>query len=470
MRSFLGRRSVRLVGIAAVAASTLTTSVPGRAGAATATTYGSQETVPFQGLVLPEQVAVDGGGDVFSFTGYANGNPGSTVFEVPKTNTGYGAQISIPLGAPISAIAVDGHGNIFAIIRVTNVQDSVVEVHRTGSGYGTATQVATLSGYWPALAVDSSGDLFAAQLATNSSVVELPVTGAGYGAPVVLPFQGLCTTWGVAVDRSGDVFASNDCQGQENGQVLELPATDQGYGAQATLPFQPPFYPTGLAIGGDGSVFVGDTVNHQVVVLPSTPSGYGPQQVVAFSGLDNPQGVAVDSTGTVLAADANHNRVVAVHPGGTQAPPPGSYVCQASGTYEATADGMAGPAADQSYLSGSGTCTTAGASFDFSFTSSVHQFLGSQSINSSGTCYLAPMPVWDNLGVTLSGGGSVYEFGQIWNLAPSTSAYSGTVTPYYASSPNGTVNAVLSGQPTCSLDRGIVDDTYPLSFGVTFRY
>jgi serine/threonine-protein kinase len=426
--------------------------------------------VPFHGLVLPEQVAVDDVGDVFSFTGYANGNPGSTVFEVPKTTTGYGAQISIPLSAPISALSLDRHGDIFAIIRVTNMQDSVVEVHRTASGYDTATQVATLTGYWPALAVDSSGDLFAAQLATNSSVVELPVTGAGYGAPVVLPFQGLCVTWGVAVDRSGDVFASSDCQGQEDGQVLELPATAQGYGAQATLPFQPPFSPSGLAIGGDGSVFVGDGGNHQVVVLPRTPSGYGPQQVVGFSGLDNPQGVAVDSMGTVLAADANHNRVVAVHPGGTQAPPPGSYVCQASGTYEATADGMAGPGASASYLNGTGTCTTAAASFDFSFTSSVHQFVGSESINSGGTCYLAPMPVWDNLGVTLSGPAVVYEFGQIWKMSPSTSAYSGTVTPYYASSPNGAVNAVLSGQPTCSMDRGIVDETYPLSFGVTFRY
>jgi hypothetical protein len=317
------------------------------------------------------------------------------------------------------------------------------------------------------LAVDSSGDLFVVQ---NGSVIELPLTSAGYGAPVVLPFQGLCGM-GVAVDRSGDVFASSDCNGQETGQVLELPATAQGYGAQATLPVKQPFFPVGLTIGGDGSVFVADTDNHQVVVLPSMPSGYGPQEVVGFSGLDNPSGVAMDSTGTVLAADSNHNRVVAVHPGGTQAPPSGSYVCQASGTYDATADSIAGPGASQSYLDGSGTCTTADASFAFSFTSTVHQFVASASVAGGGACYGSPMPVWDDLGVTLSGNGAVYEFGQIWDLSPtSTSTYGGTVTPYYASSPNGAVNAVLSAQPMCNQDRSITEDTYPLSFAVTFRY
>jgi sugar lactone lactonase YvrE len=86
----------------------------------TGTGYGAQTTLPFTDLYVPEGVAVDSAGDVFvADNGCANAlcpTNNAPVFELPRTGTGYGPQITVQsftLTAPFGA-AVDSAGDVLA--------------------------------------------------------------------------------------------------------------------------------------------------------------------------------------------------------------------------------------------------------------------------------------------------------------------------------------------------------------------
>ncbi|MDP7706385.1 MULTISPECIES: hypothetical protein [unclassified Mycobacterium] len=70
------------------------------------------------------------------------------------------------------------------------------------------------------ITVDSAGDLWVVSSGKNL-VEKLP---AGASAPQVLPFTGLVTPCGVAVDSTGSVYVT-DTMGLHGGQVFKLPKT-----------------------------------------------------------------------------------------------------------------------------------------------------------------------------------------------------------------------------------------------------
>jgi hypothetical protein len=81
--------------------------------------YGSQITLPFDGLSYPYGVAVDTAENVFVADTY-----NSRVVELPKTPTGYGPQITLPFSGPIDfvpiGIALDNAGGVFVTNDATN--------------------------------------------------------------------------------------------------------------------------------------------------------------------------------------------------------------------------------------------------------------------------------------------------------------------------------------------------------------
>jgi DNA-binding beta-propeller fold protein YncE len=128
---------------------------------------GAQTTLPFSGLNMPVEVALDSAGDVF-----VSDNVNNRVVELPRTATGYGPQMTLP-------VAVAGPTGI---------------------------------------TLDNAGDLFIADDTPNNySVVEFPWTPTGYGPQITLSFSGLNQPAGLAVDSAGDLFLSGLWQWRRGG-------------------------------------------------------------------------------------------------------------------------------------------------------------------------------------------------------------------------------------------------------------
>jgi hypothetical protein len=232
---------------------------------------GSQETLPFTGLVDPMGETVDSMGNVFVADAVNN-----QVVELPWTGIGYGQQIILPfasLSFPVS-VAVDSAGNVFAAELMTYL---VVELPKTSTGYGTQTILPFSGLQWVVgVAVDKGGDVFVTD-SDHGRVVELPWTGTNFGPQTTLPFSGMAFPNGVAaIDSAGDVFLADT----GTPRVLELPWTGTGYGPQITLPFGFSTNPWDVALDSAGDVFVADLDDGRIAELPKTASGYGPQMIV----------------------------------------------------------------------------------------------------------------------------------------------------------------------------------------------
>jgi len=118
--------------------------------------------------------------------------------------------------------------------------------------------------YPKGVAVDTAGDIFIAD-SGNNRVVEVPLTGSGYGTQTTVPANGLNNPQSVAVDAAGDVFISDTA----NDRVVEVPANN---GTQITLPANGLTWPEGVAVDGKGDVFIAndDTLQSQVLEIQSS--------------------------------------------------------------------------------------------------------------------------------------------------------------------------------------------------------
>jgi sugar lactone lactonase YvrE len=213
----------------------------------TGTSFGQQITVPFEGLDGSYGVAVDSKGNVFTADDYNR-----RVVEVPWTGTGYGAQITLPFnGSQPFGVAVDSARNLF-IDEIFPVS-GIVELPWTGSGYEAETMIFDHTiGLALAIALDSAGDLFI----SSGGVWELPKTETGFGPPKTI------TTFNsgpIAFDSAGDLFAGS------NSTLVEFPWTGSGYGAAIVLPADSLSSAEGLAVDGSGNIFIANTQNHRVV-------------------------------------------------------------------------------------------------------------------------------------------------------------------------------------------------------------
>ena len=138
------------------------------------------------------------------------------------------------------------------------------------------------------VAVDTAGDLYVIDglYVTDRRVLEL---AAGSATPTVLPFTGLGFPHGVAVDSVGDLYVTDFV----NGRVLKQAA---GSATPTVLPFTGLKYPWGVAVDAAGNLYVVDSGNvaptpfgapARVVKLPA---GSSTQTELPFTGLNSPDG------------------------------------------------------------------------------------------------------------------------------------------------------------------------------------
>lgn len=153
-------------------------------------------------------------------------------------------------------------------------------------------------------AVQSNGTVYVAD-DTSQQVFALAHGAAG---PTTLAFTGLSFPSDVAVDSAGTVYVADF----SNDRVVALPA---GSTSQTVLPFTGLEGPRGVWVDDSGVVYVADGPSRRVVKLAANSTS---QSTLPFSDLGEPTGVAVDSKGTVYVADNGSHQVVALPAGSTR--------------------------------------------------------------------------------------------------------------------------------------------------------
>nr|WP_241011309.1 serine/threonine-protein kinase PknD [Mycobacterium gordonae] len=146
------------------------------------------------------------------------------------------------------------------------------------------------------VAVDRSGAVYATGI-NRSGPAEVTILAAGSNTPTTLPLTNV-EPRGVAVDSTGAVYVA-DAAGN---QVVKLHA-----GQQTTLPFVGLNRPLGVATDNSNAVYVADTRNNRVLKLAA---GSTQQAELPFTGLNNPHALAIDNAGDVYVTDGINSRVL----------------------------------------------------------------------------------------------------------------------------------------------------------------
>ncbi|MFI9240396.1 SMP-30/gluconolactonase/LRE family protein [Streptomyces sp. NPDC053079] len=243
-------------------------------------------------------------------------------------------------------VAVDKNGNLYIAdrhnhrIRKVTPNGIITTVAGDGqAGYVSdgGPAVATRLHYPGDVAVDDAGNLYIADT-NNHRVRKVTPSGiittiagdgqAGYisdGGPAIA--TRLNTPWGLAVDRSGNVYISDHGNHRvrkvtTNGNITTVAGNGTaGYvsdgGPAIATRLQ---YPLGLAVDAEGNLYIADRHNHRIrKVTPNglitTVAGNGTAGYVSDGGpalgtqLHYPWGVALDEAGSLYIGDGHNHRV-----------------------------------------------------------------------------------------------------------------------------------------------------------------
>ena len=212
-------------------------------------------------------------------------------------------------------LAVDGAGDLFltnneAPLSAHVANGSIVEFPVSGSGFGTPIVLASALPFPQGVAVDGAGNLYVLFDAdknytpSTGSIVSYEKTATGY-APAVIIASGLSYPNGLAIDGEGNLFFaqySDPLNSPNSGGVFGIV---QGGGSPVTLA-DGLSYPADVALDADDDVFVTLISNStngansgSVVELKNTSTGYSSPVTIA-SGLSYASGVSVDPSGALL--------------------------------------------------------------------------------------------------------------------------------------------------------------------------
>jgi len=259
------------------------------------------------GLDHPNSIALDDSGNVFVTNGASN-----SVSELTESN-GYATGLNFAPGgagfANPSVLALDGSGNAFAI----NTNNSVSELV-SSSGYTTGLNLAPPDASFNSptgIAVDGNANLFVSNSGTDDqtgSVSEL-FAKSGYGNDAIsfTPADAqLAMPSGVALDRSGDVFAVNG----DSSSVSELTASSRYFdGLNFALP-NSGLGSIAIALDGSDNVFVANNGPVSVSELIAN-IGYATRLnfVIPDPFFGDACAIALDSSGNVFLSNINSSSV-----------------------------------------------------------------------------------------------------------------------------------------------------------------
>ncbi len=264
--------------------------------------------------------------------------------------TGFSGDNGPALSAEIdpSAVALDSKGNIYIAdglnfrIRKVDTNGTITTIAGTGvDAYGGDNGPATsaLIGFVDALAVDSTGNVYIADL-TNAYVRKIdasgqitPAAGSGLfgliddGVPAT---SALLLPGGIAVDNSGSLYISDLNRSLvrrvdlSSGLIYTIAGNGSaGYSGDNGLPSRAELNgPSDLAVTESGVIYVADPFNGRVrkiannviTTVAGTSIHDGALATSAF--LNFPEGLAIDGANNILVADSSNYAVRRFSPEG----------------------------------------------------------------------------------------------------------------------------------------------------------
>jgi sugar lactone lactonase YvrE len=272
-------------------------------GLKTSCDYTRQVELPFTGLNGPTGVAVDAAGNV-----YVTDNHNNRVLRLPSATNGMASHLTHtnPVELPLNAQAPS---NVAVIAGDVYVTDNG-RVLKLPAGWNTPIELPFVVSAPAGVAVDNAGDVYVTDggshrvfrlPAWSTTQVEVPFGDALGGLP-----------GGVALDKGGTVYVT----GKDS--VWKLPA---GANTPTRLPFTGLKSPSGVAVDTDCLKNPGMTADIQCIyvtdgldkdhsrVLALLAGSTAPFEL-PFTGLNRPTGVTVDTAGNVYVADSGNNRVL----------------------------------------------------------------------------------------------------------------------------------------------------------------
>ena len=214
-------------------------------------------------------------------------NAAITVFDQPH----YGLNYAFGL-------AVDSSGNVY----VADSAHSTIVVESYSNG--TYTQRTLAGGLLDphGVAVDESGNVYIAD-SGNNRVLKETLSGGSYVESTI--GTGLSAPYGLAVDAGGNLYISDAGSGYGNGRVLKETLSGGSYTQALVANFVDPF---GIAVDASGNLYVADRGSNRV--FKEAPAGEGYIQSLITNNVIAPHGVIVDRQGNVYVADAFNHRVL----------------------------------------------------------------------------------------------------------------------------------------------------------------
>jgi hypothetical protein len=260
------------------------------------------------GLDEPAALAFDAAGDLFV------GNIGNnTITVVPKASGGiFGQPVSANLATTITAatglsgpfgLAFDAAGDLFVASEGNSAVDVLSE--STGTIFGqsvtanTEVQLLAYPTVWgpTSLAFDAAGDLFLANIVTDTITADPASTGSIFGQAVTANVptalnaaSGLTAPWAMAFDAAGDLFVAN---ASGSGYASVIPVSSGTLFGQAVIANTAAtflagqngiYYSYGLVFDAAGDLYSANAGNETVTELQAA----APQTVTFTSSDANP--------------------------------------------------------------------------------------------------------------------------------------------------------------------------------------
>jgi streptogramin lyase len=272
----------------------------------------TESTVPTSSLNNPYGIAVDGSGNVY----IADTDNNRVLKETPSAGT-YTESVVVDLAnngilSP-QQLAVDVNGNVYFFGGdSTTYQEYLYKETPSVGGYTQSTIPYSGVSWTGAIAVDGNGSVYIVDTGNGQVIKETP-SAYGY-IQTTVPTNGLIQPYGIAVDGMGNIYVAN----MVGGPVFKETLTAESY-IQSTISTSQLFEPLGLAVDGSGNLYIGDANNENVLKedFADAPRLSFANTAFGSTSTDSPQIVTVENVGNAPlsfpASSSGNNPIISTN-------------------------------------------------------------------------------------------------------------------------------------------------------------